>query len=74
MYPWTVGLKTHSILYKVFINKKIGEYLSFINSSVKSYCVPYSKLVWNRGTILNEDGLVASNLWSDFMSSIFDLS
>jgi hypothetical protein len=32
-------------LYKVFFNESFGEYLSYINNFVKSYCMPYSKLV-----------------------------
>jgi hypothetical protein len=35
----------HSVLYKVFLNESFGEYLSYINSFVKSYCVLNSKLL-----------------------------
>jgi hypothetical protein len=38
-------LKTHSVLYKVFLNESFGENLSFVNSFLKNYCVPYFKLV-----------------------------
>jgi hypothetical protein len=55
-------LKTHSILYKVYLNKSFNECLSYVNSFVKSYCVLNSKLVQNRGTILSENESAASNL------------
>jgi hypothetical protein len=35
----------HSVLYIVFFNKSFGEYLSYINSFVKSHCVFEFKLV-----------------------------
>jgi hypothetical protein len=46
--------------------------LSNVNSFVMSYCMLDSKLVWSRDTILSEDELTASNLWSDFASNIFE--
>jgi hypothetical protein len=49
-------------LYIVFFNESFGEYLSYVNSFVKSHCVLESKLVWSRDTILSEGGLTASNL------------
>jgi hypothetical protein len=55
-------LKTHSVLYIVFFNESFGEYLSYVNSFVKSHCVLESKLVWSRDTILSESGLMALNL------------
>jgi hypothetical protein len=45
MFSRAVGLKTHSILYIVFFNESFGEYLSYVNSFVKSHCVLESKLV-----------------------------
>jgi hypothetical protein len=72
MFSWTIGLKTHSVLYKMFLNENFGECLSNINSFVKSYYMLDSKLVWSRDTILSEDGLIVSNLWSGFASSIFE--
>jgi hypothetical protein len=72
MFSWAVGLKTLNILYKMFLNKNFGECLSNVNSFVKSYCMFDSKLVWSRDTILSEDGLTTSNLWSSFASSIFE--
>jgi hypothetical protein len=69
MFPWAVGLKIHSVLYKVFLNESIGEYLSFVNNFIKNYYVAYSKLVWNRGTILSENGSTASNLWNGLWAS-----
>ena len=35
----------HSVLCIVFLNKSFGEYLSYVNSFVKSYWVLDSKLV-----------------------------
>jgi hypothetical protein len=35
----------HSVLYIVFFNKSFGEYLSYVNSFIKSHCVLESKLV-----------------------------
>jgi hypothetical protein len=35
----------HSVLYKVFLNESFVEHLNYVNSFVKSYCVPYFKLV-----------------------------
>jgi hypothetical protein len=72
MFSWAVGLKPLSVLYKVFLNESFDEYLSNVNSFVKSYCMLDSKLVWSRDTILSEDGLTASNLWSGFTSSTFE--
>jgi hypothetical protein len=57
-----VGLKTLSVLYKMFLNECFGECLSNVNSFVKSYCMLDSKLVRSHDTILSEDGLMASNL------------
>jgi hypothetical protein len=74
VFPWGVGLKIHSVLYKVFLNESFSEYLNYVNYFVKSYCVSYSKLVWIRTTILSENGSTVSNLWSDFVSSVFDPS
>ena len=62
MFSWAVGLKMHSVLYKVFLNESFGECLNYVNSFVKSYYVFNPKLVWNRGIILSENGLAASNL------------
>jgi hypothetical protein len=70
MFSWAVGLKTLSVLYKVFLNESFSECLSNINNFVMSYCMLDSKLVWSRDTILSEDGLTASNLWSCFASNI----
>jgi hypothetical protein len=72
MVPWAISLKTHNILYKVFPYESFGKYLSYVDSFVKSYCVFYSKLIWSHDNILSEDESVASNLWSDFVSNIFD--
>jgi hypothetical protein len=55
MFPRAIGLKIHCILYKIFFNESFNEYLNYIKSFVNNYCVPYSNLVWSRGTILNED-------------------
>jgi hypothetical protein len=62
MFLLTVGLITHSLLYKVFFNKCFAEYFSYVNSFVKSNCVSYSKLVWRCSTILSVDVSVAFNL------------
>jgi hypothetical protein len=62
MFLWVISLKTHSILYKIFLNESFDKSLSYVNSFVNSYCVLNSKLIWNRGTILSEDVLTASNL------------
>jgi hypothetical protein len=62
MFSWAIGLKTLSILYKMFFNENFGEYLSNVNNFVKNYCMLDSKLVWSRDTILSEDGLTASTL------------
>jgi hypothetical protein len=70
MFSWAVGLKTHSVLYIVFFNASFDEYLSYVNRFIKSHCVFDSKLVWSRDTILSEDELTASNLWSGFASNI----
>ena len=40
----------HSILKKVFLNESFGEYLNFVNSFVKSYCILNLKL--KKATIL----------------------
>jgi hypothetical protein len=74
IFPWVVGLKTYNVLYKTYLNESFGEYLSHVNNYVKGYCVPYSKLVWNRGINLSEDGSTASNLWSVSISRVFDPS
>jgi hypothetical protein len=63
MFLWAVSLKTHSVLYKVFIYESFGKCLSYVNSFINSYYMFNSKLVWSRGTILSKDGLAASNLW-----------
>jgi hypothetical protein len=34
VFPRTEDLKTHSILYKVFLNKNFHKYLSYVNSFV----------------------------------------
>jgi hypothetical protein len=39
-----------------------------------SYCMPYSKLIWSRGTILIEDGLAALDLLIGVLSIVFDPS
>ena len=72
MFSWVVGSKTYNVLCVVFLNKSFGEYLSYVNSFVRSYFVLDSKLVWSRDTILSEDELTASILWSGFPSSIFE--
>ena len=45
LFPCAVTLKAHSVLYKEFHNESFGEYLSCVNSFVKSYYVFESKLV-----------------------------
>ena len=72
IFLWAIGLKMHSIVYKMFLNESFDEYLSYLDNFVKSYCMFNSKLVWSRGTILSEDGLASSNLWRGFASSIFE--
>jgi hypothetical protein len=44
MFSLAVSLKIHIVLYKMFLNKSFGKVLSYVNSFLKSYCVPYSKL------------------------------
>jgi hypothetical protein len=45
MFSLAIGLKTHCVLYIAFFNESFGEYLSYINSFVKSHFVLESKLV-----------------------------
>jgi hypothetical protein len=45
MFSRVVGLKTHSVLYKMFFGESFDKYLSYINNFVKNYCVPSFKLV-----------------------------
>jgi hypothetical protein len=45
MFSCAVSLKTHNVFYIVFFNENFGEYLSYVNSFIKSHCMLDSKLV-----------------------------
>jgi hypothetical protein len=53
MFLVAIGLKTHNVLYKVFLNKSFGECLSYVNSFVKSYCTYSVFMVYFNVSIIN---------------------